>query len=166
MILTSPATNKTTWGATVVLKKYYALTNLLCNKMRCSLFPLSVLHIFLIKRVVERHLPELIWTIYLSWKSVVFYLFQTQKSHSVLDLGRTPNLRKLGVVFIFLWFIVSMVYFGMTYNVSEYSNNIYMIRNTAFSAVILCCCRCWQRDLIYYLLLLLLLSQNFNFLDD
>jgi len=50
----------------------------------------------------------------------------TQKSHSVLDLGRTPNLRKLGVVFIFLWFIVSMVYFGMTYNVNNLPGSIYI----------------------------------------
>ena len=51
-----------------------------------------------------------------------FVLFQAKKTHSVLDLGKTPNMRRLGVIFILLWFIVSMVYFGMTYNVSECSH--------------------------------------------
>ncbi|XP_067950167.1 organic cation transporter protein-like isoform X1 [Watersipora subatra] len=59
---------------------------------------------------------------------------QPPQSHSTLDLVRTPNMRKIGLVMALLWFIVSFVYFGMSYNVSNLEGSIY-VNNAILGAV-------------------------------
>ncbi|KAF6036483.1 Orct [Bugula neritina] len=76
-------------------------------------------------RINKKHLPSDV--------KIVLNIAQHQ-SHSTLDLFKTPNLRKLGVVCLLLWFMISLEYFGMSYNVGNLQGSIY-VNNAILGAV-------------------------------
>mgnify|MGYP001794730865 CR=1 FL=1 len=61
----------------------------------------------------------------------VHVLLQTKKEGSVLTLFQTPNLRSKTLIVAVLWFTVSIVFFGMNYNVGE------LIRQSAYLILLL-----------------------------
>ncbi|XP_063780891.1 solute carrier family 22 member 13-like [Pseudophryne corroboree] len=48
------------------------------------------------------------------------------KSGSMLDLFRKPNLRKITLVMSFVWFVNSLVYYGLSLNVGSFGLDIYL----------------------------------------
>ncbi|XP_072550580.1 organic cation transporter protein [Salminus brasiliensis] len=49
-----------------------------------------------------------------------------QKKHTVLDLLRTPQMRKQSLILFYLWFVNVLVYYGLSLNVSDFGTNIYL----------------------------------------
>ncbi|XP_056869271.1 solute carrier family 22 member 13-like isoform X2 [Takifugu flavidus] len=56
------------------------------------------------------------------------------KKENMLDIFRIPYLRKQTFILGFIWFSISMVYFGLTLNVGSFGQNIY-ITQLIFGAV-------------------------------
>ncbi|XP_029382084.1 solute carrier family 22 member 7a [Echeneis naucrates] len=50
----------------------------------------------------------------------------TQKSHSYVDLVKTPQLRKITLISGLFWFAVSFLYYGISFKVSGFGVSIYL----------------------------------------
>ncbi|KAG8573294.1 hypothetical protein GDO81_012345 [Engystomops pustulosus] len=51
---------------------------------------------------------------------------EKQKSGTMLDLFRIPSLRKVTIVMSFVWFVNSLVYYGLSLNVGSFGLDIYL----------------------------------------
>uniref|UniRef100_A0A3B1JJK7 Si:dkey-119m7.4 n=1 Tax=Astyanax mexicanus TaxID=7994 RepID=A0A3B1JJK7_ASTMX len=49
-----------------------------------------------------------------------------QRKHTVVDLVRTPQMRKQSLILFYLWFVNVLVYYGLSLNVSDFGMNIYL----------------------------------------
>lgn len=49
-----------------------------------------------------------------------------QRKHTVVDLLRTPQMRKQSLILFYLWFVNVLVYYGLSLNVSDFGMNIYL----------------------------------------
>uniref|UniRef100_A0A3P8YPT5 Major facilitator superfamily (MFS) profile domain-containing protein n=1 Tax=Esox lucius TaxID=8010 RepID=A0A3P8YPT5_ESOLU len=49
-----------------------------------------------------------------------------QRKYTVVDLVRTPKLRRNSLIMFYLWFINVMVYYGLSLNISDFGANIYL----------------------------------------
>ncbi|XP_036438437.1 solute carrier family 22 member 13 isoform X2 [Colossoma macropomum] len=49
-----------------------------------------------------------------------------QRKHSVVDLLRTPQMRKQSLILFYVWFVNVLVYYGLSLNVSDFGMNIYL----------------------------------------
>ncbi|KAI4894718.1 hypothetical protein NFI96_017701 [Prochilodus magdalenae] len=49
-----------------------------------------------------------------------------QRKHTVLDLLRTPQMRKQTLILFYVWFVNVLVYYGLSLNVSDFGTNIYL----------------------------------------
>ncbi|XP_029687418.1 solute carrier family 22 member 5-like [Takifugu rubripes] len=59
---------------------------------------------------------------------------EDKRNYSYMDLLRTPNLRNITIIGIFLWITLSMTYYGLSLSSSNLNGNIYL--NCFFSAAI------------------------------
>ncbi|XP_041659516.1 solute carrier family 22 member 5-like [Cheilinus undulatus] len=59
---------------------------------------------------------------------------EEEHTYTYLDLIRTPNMRNITILGVIIWFLVTMVYFGISLNTSNLHGNIYL--NCFFSATI------------------------------
>lgn len=50
----------------------------------------------------------------------------TNKTHSYLDLVKTPNLRKIVICSGIFWFAVAFTYYGISFNITGFGLNIYL----------------------------------------
>ncbi|XP_036940942.1 solute carrier family 22 member 5-like [Acanthopagrus latus] len=57
-----------------------------------------------------------------------------EKTHTYLDLVRTPNMRNITILGVFIWMSSAMVYFGLSLNTSNLNGNVYL--NCFLSAAI------------------------------
>uniref|UniRef100_A0A8D0FZ50 Major facilitator superfamily (MFS) profile domain-containing protein n=1 Tax=Sphenodon punctatus TaxID=8508 RepID=A0A8D0FZ50_SPHPU len=48
------------------------------------------------------------------------------KSGNILDLFKKPNIRKMTLVMLYVWFVNSMVYYGLSLNVGDFGLDIYL----------------------------------------
>ena len=48
------------------------------------------------------------------------------KTHTVLDLFKTPNLRKITLILWFSWAVNSFIYYGFSLNMSDFGGNFYI----------------------------------------
>uniref|UniRef100_A0A667ZTH6 Si:dkey-119m7.4 n=1 Tax=Myripristis murdjan TaxID=586833 RepID=A0A667ZTH6_9TELE len=48
------------------------------------------------------------------------------RKHTVLDLVRTPKMRKQSLIVFYLWFVNVLVYYGLSLNISDFGMNIYL----------------------------------------
>ncbi|KAK3925868.1 Organic cation transporter protein [Frankliniella fusca] len=55
-------------------------------------------------------------------------------SAGVMDLFRTPNIRKISLLLYVIWFSVYLVYYGLVLNISEFAGNQYV--NTVISGLV------------------------------
>ncbi|XP_051952012.1 solute carrier family 22 member 6-A-like [Xyrauchen texanus] len=51
---------------------------------------------------------------------------QDLRKYSVIDLVRTPTMRKQSLILFYLWFVNVLVYYGLSLNISDFGMNIYM----------------------------------------
>ncbi|XP_062292958.1 organic cation transporter protein [Scomber scombrus] len=51
---------------------------------------------------------------------------KVKRKHSVIDLIRTPNMRKQSLIVFYLWFVNVLVYYGLSLNISDFGMNIYL----------------------------------------
>lgn len=51
---------------------------------------------------------------------------QEQRKYTVLDLVRTPRMRKQSLILFYLWFVNVLVYYGLSLNISDFGMNIYL----------------------------------------
>ncbi|XP_068432785.1 organic cation transporter protein [Clinocottus analis] len=51
---------------------------------------------------------------------------EVKKKHSVIDLVRTPKMRKQSLIVFYLWFANVFVYYGLSLNISDFGMNIYL----------------------------------------
>uniref|UniRef100_A0A3B5L757 Si:dkey-119m7.4 n=1 Tax=Xiphophorus couchianus TaxID=32473 RepID=A0A3B5L757_9TELE len=51
---------------------------------------------------------------------------QLKKKHSLVDLVRTPTMRKQSLIVFYLWFVNVLVYYGLSLNISDFGMNIYL----------------------------------------
>uniref|UniRef100_A0A667ZEM3 Si:dkey-119m7.4 n=1 Tax=Myripristis murdjan TaxID=586833 RepID=A0A667ZEM3_9TELE len=49
-----------------------------------------------------------------------------KRKHTVLDLVRTPKMRKQSLIVFYLWFVNVLVYYGLSLNISDFGMNIYL----------------------------------------
>ena len=54
----------------------------------------------------------------------IFFCFQTEKEGTVLTLFKTPNVRNKSLIVCVAWFSVSIVFFGMNFNVGKEMTNV------------------------------------------
>uniref|UniRef100_A0A8C7X5W2 Si:dkey-166k12.1 n=1 Tax=Oryzias sinensis TaxID=183150 RepID=A0A8C7X5W2_9TELE len=50
----------------------------------------------------------------------------SKRSHSAVDLVRTPQMRKRTVILFYIWFVNVLVYYGLSLGVSRLGTNLYM----------------------------------------
>uniref|UniRef100_A0AAV2K3Z2 Major facilitator superfamily (MFS) profile domain-containing protein n=1 Tax=Knipowitschia caucasica TaxID=637954 RepID=A0AAV2K3Z2_KNICA len=50
----------------------------------------------------------------------------SQRRHTVLDLVRTPNMRKQALILFYIWFVNVLVYYGLSLGVSRLGSDLYM----------------------------------------
>ncbi|XP_018599449.1 solute carrier family 22 member 13 [Scleropages formosus] len=55
-----------------------------------------------------------------------FEMDAAKKKHTVVDLVRTPRMRKLSLILFYLWFVNVLVYYGLSLNISDFGMNIYL----------------------------------------
>uniref|UniRef100_A0A3B3V251 Si:dkey-119m7.4 n=1 Tax=Poecilia latipinna TaxID=48699 RepID=A0A3B3V251_9TELE len=48
------------------------------------------------------------------------------KNRSLVDLVRTPTMRKQSLIVFYLWFVNVLVYYGLSLNISDFGMNIYL----------------------------------------
>ena len=48
------------------------------------------------------------------------------KTHTVLDLLKTPNLRKVTLIMWYLWIVNALIYYGFSFNMSDFGGNFYV----------------------------------------
>ncbi|XP_043074826.1 organic cation transporter protein [Puntigrus tetrazona] len=51
---------------------------------------------------------------------------QDLRKYTVIDLLRTPKMRKQSLVLFYLWFVNVLVYYGLSLNISDFGMNIYL----------------------------------------
>ncbi|XP_051501474.1 solute carrier family 22 member 6-A-like [Myxocyprinus asiaticus] len=51
---------------------------------------------------------------------------QDLRKYTVIDLVRTPTMRKQSLILFYLWFVNVLVYYGLSLNISDFGINIYM----------------------------------------
>ncbi|XP_007556061.1 solute carrier family 22 member 6 isoform X1 [Poecilia formosa] len=51
---------------------------------------------------------------------------ELKKNHSLVDLVRTPTMRKQSLIVFYLWFVNVLVYYGLSLNISDFGMNIYL----------------------------------------
>ncbi|XP_045916738.1 organic cation transporter protein [Micropterus dolomieu] len=51
---------------------------------------------------------------------------EVKKKHSIIDLVRTPKMRKQSLIVFYLWFANVLVYYGLSLNISDFGMNIYL----------------------------------------
>ncbi|XP_062323526.1 solute carrier family 22 member 13 [Osmerus eperlanus] len=51
---------------------------------------------------------------------------EDKKKHTVIDLVRTPKMRRHSLIIFYLWFVNVMVYYGLSLNISDFGMNIYL----------------------------------------
>ncbi|XP_077076352.1 organic cation transporter protein [Siphateles boraxobius] len=51
---------------------------------------------------------------------------QDLRKYSVIDLVRTPRMRKQSLILFYLWFVNVLVYYGLSLNISDFGMNIYL----------------------------------------
>uniref|UniRef100_A0A8D0E4K6 Major facilitator superfamily (MFS) profile domain-containing protein n=1 Tax=Salvator merianae TaxID=96440 RepID=A0A8D0E4K6_SALMN len=61
-------------------------------------------------------------------------LSSTKSSHSMLDLVRTPSIRKISNGVSFVWFSTSFAYYGLSMDLQNFGSNIYLTQ-LVFAAV-------------------------------
>ncbi|KAG5276577.1 hypothetical protein AALO_G00107280 [Alosa alosa] len=49
-----------------------------------------------------------------------------QRKHTVIDLVRTPKMRRQSLIVFYLWFVNVLVYYGLSLNISDFGINIYL----------------------------------------
>ncbi|KAG7460683.1 hypothetical protein MATL_G00201380 [Megalops atlanticus] len=49
-----------------------------------------------------------------------------ENKYSVIDLVRTPKMRKQSLILFYLWFVNVLVYYGLSLNISDFGINIYL----------------------------------------
>ncbi|TRY67998.1 hypothetical protein DNTS_007247 [Danionella cerebrum] len=49
-----------------------------------------------------------------------------QRKYTVIDLIRTPRMRKQSLILFYLWFVNVLVYYGLSLNISDFGMNIYL----------------------------------------
>ncbi|CAJ1083733.1 solute carrier family 22 member 6-B [Xyrichtys novacula] len=49
-----------------------------------------------------------------------------KQSHSVVDLVRTPKMRKRSIILFYIWFVNVLVYYGLSLGVSRLGTNLYL----------------------------------------
>uniref|UniRef100_UPI0037E9BFD7 organic cation/carnitine transporter 2-like n=1 Tax=Semicossyphus pulcher TaxID=241346 RepID=UPI0037E9BFD7 len=59
---------------------------------------------------------------------------EEEQTYTYVDLVRTPNIRNITILGVFIWLSVAMVYYGLSLNTSNLHGNVYL--NCFFSAVI------------------------------
>ncbi|XP_074542236.1 solute carrier family 22 member 13 [Halichoeres trimaculatus] len=52
--------------------------------------------------------------------------FGAKQSHSVVDLVRTPQMRKRAVILFYIWFVNVLVYYGLALGVSRLGTDLYL----------------------------------------
>nr|CAD7587851.1 unnamed protein product [Timema genevievae] len=57
-----------------------------------------------------------------------------EKKAGILDLFRTPNMRKTSLILYIIWFSVYLVYYGLVLNLGKIGGNVYL--NTILSGVV------------------------------
>ncbi|XP_041465548.1 solute carrier family 22 member 21-like [Lytechinus variegatus] len=53
-------------------------------------------------------------------------LFGEEKRYTVIDLVRTRNLRKLTIIMVFVWFVNSVIYYGLSLNTDSLAGDPYL----------------------------------------
>ncbi|KAG1925204.1 solute carrier family [Pimephales promelas] len=51
---------------------------------------------------------------------------QDLRKYTVIDLVRTPRMRKQSLILFYLWFVNVLVYYGLSLNISDFGMNIYL----------------------------------------
>uniref|UniRef100_A0A8C1YJ35 Si:dkey-119m7.4 n=1 Tax=Cyprinus carpio TaxID=7962 RepID=A0A8C1YJ35_CYPCA len=51
---------------------------------------------------------------------------QDLRKYTVVDLVRTPRMRKQSLILFYLWFVNVLVYYGLSLNISDFGMNIYL----------------------------------------
>ncbi|XP_051510765.1 solute carrier family 22 member 6-A-like [Myxocyprinus asiaticus] len=51
---------------------------------------------------------------------------QDLRKYTVIDLVRTPTMRKQSLILFYLWFVNVLVYYGLSLNISDFGMNIYL----------------------------------------
>ncbi|KAG7317073.1 hypothetical protein KOW79_019371 [Hemibagrus wyckioides] len=51
---------------------------------------------------------------------------QGKNQHSVVDLVRTPEMRKRSFILFYIWFVTVLVYYGLSLGVSDLGSNLYL----------------------------------------
>ncbi|XP_041661901.1 solute carrier family 22 member 6 [Cheilinus undulatus] len=51
---------------------------------------------------------------------------KVKRKHSIIDLVRTPKMRKQSLIVFYLWFANVLVYYGLSLNISDFQMNIYL----------------------------------------
>ncbi|XP_066533514.1 solute carrier family 22 member 13 isoform X2 [Hoplias malabaricus] len=51
---------------------------------------------------------------------------KAERKHSVLDLVRTPRMRKHSLILFYLWFVNVLVYYGLSLNVADFGTDVYV----------------------------------------
>ncbi|KAA0708875.1 Solute carrier family 22 member 6-A [Triplophysa tibetana] len=51
---------------------------------------------------------------------------EDQRKYTVIDLVRTPKMRKQSLILFYLWFVNVLVYYGLSLNISDFGMNIYL----------------------------------------
>ncbi|XP_030201039.1 organic cation transporter protein isoform X2 [Gadus morhua] len=49
-----------------------------------------------------------------------------RRRHTLLDLVRTPAMRKQSLIVFYLWFVTILIYYGMSFNISDFGDNLYL----------------------------------------
>nr|XP_020498847.1 solute carrier family 22 member 13-like [Labrus bergylta] len=49
-----------------------------------------------------------------------------KRSHSAVDLVRTPQMRKRAIILFYIWFVTVLVYYGLSLGVSRLGTNLYL----------------------------------------
>ncbi|XP_063002408.1 solute carrier family 22 member 6-A-like isoform X2 [Elgaria multicarinata webbii] len=55
-------------------------------------------------------------------------LASMKSTYSILDLVRTPNMRRISCCVSFVWFSTSFAYYGLVMDLQNFGNNIYLIQ--------------------------------------
>lgn len=55
----------------------------------------------------------------------------SEESAGVLDLFRTPNIRKISLLLYVIWFSVYLAYYGLVLNINSFAGDLYV--NTIIS---------------------------------
>ncbi|XP_078146124.1 organic cation transporter protein [Centroberyx gerrardi] len=51
---------------------------------------------------------------------------EEKRKYTVIDLVRTPKMRKQSLIVFYLWFVNVLVYYGLSLNISDFGMNIYL----------------------------------------